>query len=652
MRMKTPKYPLAFRLAPSQRPTRRNRLASLSNTLMALAATLALSAGSARAFTNYLGNAGLETGASAPWLDTYAASHSVDSTAGYVYGSTTIHEPAHSGAWTVKQWGDYWGAFWQAHTIYQLIPAAPSSTWSADIWAYTATPDNIKGQNWAQLQVFFMDSTTNVIGGGDYYSGTIDTTAPVNTWLHIVATNSLDGTTNLPAPDGTAFVRFGLIFNQDPAQSGGSVYWDDANLIKTSSSDPEISLPPQNLTVIYGQTATFTVLASGKTPLTYAWQKDGIPVSNGGRISGATTASLTVSNVTSADQAAYSVTVTDNAGSLPSPASGYLTVLDPGILSNPTSLQKIEGQTATFSVVAAGSGTLTYAWFNGSDPVSNGGRISGANTASLTISNVAVADNGSYSVVVTGGAGQATSTAATLYVTTVAQATQLIRNNGFESGLTYWTAWNGYAVVAAPMGGETNYDGNQICEVYSSGQGTWNGINQGFATVPGNVYRANAWCLVSAGAPIAGSSTAWLEINFYNQGNIIGNFQSPVISSNSLVGVWTNLVVPYAVAPVGADETRCQINYHAGDGGGALYVDDMSFWVRIPVTIIPSLSYPNLLLSFPTQVGVSYQVLCKNDLADATWQVLGGSVSVVGTQAYFYDLAPGASQRFYRIVAQ
>jgi hypothetical protein len=42
----------------------------------------------------------------------------------------------------------------------------------------------------------------------------------------------------------------------------------------------------------------------------------------------------------------------------------------------------------------------------------------------------------------------------------------------------------------------------------------------------------------------------------------------------------------------------------------------------------------------------------KNSLADPTWQALGGSVTIVGTQGYLNDLAAGTSQRFYRIVAQ
>ena len=57
-------------------------------------------------------------------------------------------------------------------------------------------------------------------------------------------------------------------------------------------------------------------------------------------------------------------------------------------------------------------------------------------------------------------------------------------------------------------------------------------------------------------------------------------------------------------------------------------------------------------ISWPVIPGKSYQVQFKNSLADPTWQALGGSVTIVGTQGYLNDLAAGTSQRFYRIVAQ
>jgi len=112
--------------------------------------------------------------------------------------------------------------------------------------------------------------------------------------------------------------------------------------------------------------------------------------------------------------------------------------------------------------------------------------------------------------------------------------------------------------------------------------------------------------------------------------------------------VWTNLTA-YAVAPAGADEVRCQINYHAGGGGGWLiYIDDVTCLLRIPVTITPSVSEPNLMLSFPTQVGVTNQILFKNDLSDANWQLLQTVVGGLSGQANV-PTSKTLARRFYRV---
>jgi hypothetical protein len=57
-------------------------------------------------------------------------------------------------------------------------------------------------------------------------------------------------------------------------------------------------------------------------------------------------------------------------------------------------------------------------------------------------------------------------------------------------------------------------------------------------------------------------------------------------------------------------------------------------------------------ITWPVISGKSYQVQFKNSVADPTWQTLDGNVTIVGTQGYLNDLAPGTTQRFYRIVAQ
>jgi len=83
----------------------------------------------------------------------------------------------------------------------------------------------------------------------------------------------------------------------------------------------------------------------------------------------------------------------------------------PSITSQPANVTVDAGRTATFSVAASSSSTLSYQWRR------NGSNISGATAASYTTPATTTADNGaSYSVVVTNSAGSVTSSAATLTV--------------------------------------------------------------------------------------------------------------------------------------------------------------------------------------------------------------------------------------------
>lgn len=89
----------------------------------------------------------------------------------------------------------------------------------------------------------------------------------------------------------------------------------------------------------------------------------------------------------------------------------------PTITQQPASLAVNEGQAATFSVTADGTGPLAYQWQR------NGQPISGAGTSSYTIAAASMADAGAqFAVVVSNAAGSVTSNAATLTVNPVLQA--------------------------------------------------------------------------------------------------------------------------------------------------------------------------------------------------------------------------------------
>jgi fibronectin type 3 domain-containing protein len=100
------------------------------------------------------------------------------------------------------------------------------------------------------------------------------------------------------------------------------------------------------------------------------------------------------------------------------------------IVTQPADLVVPVGSGANFSVVASG-GPNSYTWFYNGLPLSNGGRVSGANTANLSISPVGLADDGAQiTVSITNPCGSANSVRAKLTVTTCPCAADYDRSGG------------------------------------------------------------------------------------------------------------------------------------------------------------------------------------------------------------------------------
>ncbi|MBM7871303.1 putative repeat protein (TIGR02543 family) [Clostridium pascui] len=112
------------------------------------------------------------------------------------------------------------------------------------------------------------------------------------------------------------------------------VTWMDGNMPQIrvaqliTSEAPIINTQPVSKTRTVGQTATFTVTASGDAPLTYQWSKNGTPLVDGGSVSGANSSTLTITNAQVDDSGDYSVTVTGSGGSVTS-STATLTVEQP-----------------------------------------------------------------------------------------------------------------------------------------------------------------------------------------------------------------------------------------------------------------------------------------------------------------------------------
>ncbi|WP_309386271.1 immunoglobulin domain-containing protein [Cerasicoccus frondis] len=75
------------------------------------------------------------------------------------------------------------------------------------------------------------------------------------------------------------------------------------------------------------------------------------------------------------------------------------------IIVDPADVEVVQGESATFQVYATGTTTLSYQWYQGSTPLSNGGSISGATSSTLRLLSTNAASAGEYYVKVTNESG-------------------------------------------------------------------------------------------------------------------------------------------------------------------------------------------------------------------------------------------------------
>ena len=176
-------------------------------------------------------------------------------------------------------------------------------------------------------------------------------------------------------------------------------------IIVVNPSPPVIITQPQSQTVLTNATVMFSVTASNAT--SYQWQSNTVD------LPGATNDSLILSNVVTADSATYQVVVSGASQSVTS-SNAVLVVLTaplPVIITQPQSQTVLIDTTVTFSVIA--SNAASYQW------QSNTFDLPGATNASLTLSNVGVADSATYRVVISNASGSLTSSNAVLLVLSV-----------------------------------------------------------------------------------------------------------------------------------------------------------------------------------------------------------------------------------------
>lgn len=412
--------------------------------------------------------------------------------------------------------------------------------------SYT-TPSTVAGDNGSSFTVTVTDSVTNVTSNAAILTVNAPpsiTTQPANQTVTAGQTATFSvvatGTATLTyqwKKNGTAITGATGASYTTPAtvagDSGSSFTVTVTNSISNVTSNaatltvnvpPSITTQPVSQTVTAGQTATFSVVATGSGTLSYQWKK------NGTSIGGATAASYTTPATVAGDNgSSITVTVTGNSGSITSNAATLTVNAPPSITTQPASTTVNAGQTASFSVTATGTATLTYQWKK------NGTAIGGATSASYTTPATVAGDNGaSFTVTVTNGSGNITSNAATL---TVTAATLLLNAN--KTTLSFGSVNLGSASIMSVTFTNAGNASITISGVSISGAGyTAGGVSTGQILTPGQTATLNVTFTPASTGSLPG--TASVASNATNSPSAIalsGTGVQPVSHSATLT--WT-----------------------------------------------------------------------------------------------------------------
>lgn len=165
------------------------------------------------------------------------------------------------------------------------------------------------------------------------------------------------------------------------------------NLGYTQAIAPFITSQPVDQKVLDGQAAEFSVVASGDSPLSYQWVK------NGTAIEGATSSIYSIPTVGTGDLGSYNVKINNPAGSITSSNASLNLFQAPVITSQPQNLDLMVSGVGYLNVGVMGDQPFAFQWDK------NGEIILAATGSAFEITNAQISDSGNYSVTVSNVAG-------------------------------------------------------------------------------------------------------------------------------------------------------------------------------------------------------------------------------------------------------
>ena len=243
-------------------------------------------------------------------------------------------------------------------------------------------------------------------------------TSSSGTWKN----SSGSGATSASYPVGAASYRDGYQYRCKVTNAAGTAISSAATLTVVDMLKPKITAQPKSVEATSGTTVNFSVTATGGG-LRYQWQfmnpSTGAWANCSGE--GATAAKLPVEVKSYRDGYQYRCKVSNDLGSVTSEAATLTlkTIAKPTITKQPSSVTAKAGETATFSITATGSGTLTYQWYYRAKPENAWAKCTGGTGKSLSVEVKGYRSGYEYYCAVTNAGGTTKSNTVTLTVRTV-----------------------------------------------------------------------------------------------------------------------------------------------------------------------------------------------------------------------------------------
>jgi hypothetical protein len=162
---------------------------------------------------------------------------------------------------------------------------------------------------------------------------------------------------------------------------------------------PVITSSPQNQSVLEGAAPTLNVTATGAGPLGYQWRFNGTPVP------AATNAAFALNYVVLENDGEYDCVVSNPGGAALSAVARLSVQVPVMVLVGPVGSTNRPGSNIVFTVNARGSAPLRYQWRL------NGVTLAGETNATLLRTNVQLADDGEYEVLISNPVSAASASA-------------------------------------------------------------------------------------------------------------------------------------------------------------------------------------------------------------------------------------------------